>query len=159
MFLKGHHMLHLYKLKEDWPNYILQCSLAVLAIGIIVFVLGTEKVVIISSLAATTFICFMMPKSHSAQTSRVLGSYIVALICGAAFHCVHLPPIAEYPAVVGIVMFLMVILDFEHPPAAGATIAVTINEVNLAAAAAIIIAAIIITQLRYYLRHWLKDLV
>ncbi len=152
-------MIHLYKLKQDWPNYTLQCSLAVLAIAIIVFVLGVEKVVIISSLAATAFICFMTPKSHFAQTLRVLGGYIVALVCGAAFHLVDFPPIVEYPAVVGIVMFLMVILDFEHPPAAGAAIAVTINEVNFPAAAAIMLAVIVITQLRYHLRHWLKDLV
>lgn len=152
-------MIHLYKLKQDWTHYTFQCFLAVLSIGIIVFVLGVEKVVIISSLAATAFICFMTPKSHFAQTRRLIGSYIVALICGAAFRLVPLPPSLGYPAVVGIVMFLMVILDFEHPPAAGVAIAVTIKEVNLAAVAAIMLSVIVITQLRYYLRHWLKDLI
>ncbi|HEG42438.1 MAG TPA: HPP family protein [Phycisphaerales bacterium] len=152
-------MIHLYKLKQDWTHYTFQCFLAVLSIGIIVFVLGVEKVVIISSLAATAFICFMTPKSHFAQTLRVLGAYIVALICGAVFQFIHLPAIAEYPAVVGIVMFLMVVLDFEHPPAAGVAIAVTINEVDYVAVAAIMLSIIVITQLRYYLRHWLKDLV
>ena len=152
-------MIHLYKLKQDWTHYIFQCFLAVLSIGIIVFVIGNEKVVIISSLAATAFICFMMPKTHSAQTRRVIGGYIVALICGAAFRLIALPPVIGYPAVVGIVMFLMVILDFEHPPAAGVAISVTINEVNLAAVAAIMISIIVISQLRYYLRHWIKDLI
>jgi CBS-domain-containing membrane protein len=153
-------MIHLYKLKQDWPNYILQCFLAILSIAIIVFVLGVERVVIISSLAATAFICFMMPKSHSAQTLRVIGGYIIALICGAGFQFLDFPPIAEFPAAIGIVMLLMAILDFEHPPAAGVVIAVAINnEVNLPAAAAIMLSVIVITQLRYYLRHWLKDLV
>ncbi len=152
-------MIHLYKLKQDWTHYTFQCFLAVLAIGIIVLVLGVEKVVIISSLAATAFICFIIPKTHSAQSRCVIGSYIVALICGAVFRMIALPPSIGYPAVVGIVMFLMVILDFGHPPAAGVAIAVTINEINIVAVAAIMLSVIVITQLRYYLRHWLKDLV
>ena len=43
--------------------------------------------------------------------------------------------------------------------AAGVAIAVTINEVDFLAVAAIMLSVIVITQLRYYLRHWLKDLV
>jgi hypothetical protein len=53
----------------------------------------------------------------------------------------------------------MVALDFEHPPAAGTALAVVINEVSISVFPTIMIAALVLSQCRYYLRHHLKNLI
>jgi CBS-domain-containing membrane protein len=147
------------KFKRLWKHYIFQSLLAGLAIFVIILTVGENKVVIIASMAATAFICFATPKSVSAQTRNVIGGHLVGLVCGALFTFTPLPYYAEFPLAVGLVIFLMVALDVEHPPAAGTALAVTVNEVTLTAAAIIVISAIVLTQCRYYMRNLLKDLV
>lgn len=122
-------------------------------------VIREGKYVVIASMGATAFICFAMPKAVSAQTRQVIGGHLIGLFCGAMFTLVHLPGIAEIPLVAAVTIFLMVALDMEHPPAVGTALAVTINEVDWSVALAIMVGVIVITQVRYYLRHWLKDLV
>ena len=147
------------KFKNLWKYYIFQTFLAALAIFVIVLAVGEDKVVIISSMGATAFIAFAMPRSVSAQTKHVIGGHLVALICGAIFTLTVLPYYVEFPLAVGLTILLMVTLDVEHPPAAGTALAVTINEVTLINACVIILSAILLTQCRYYMRGLLKDLV
>jgi hypothetical protein len=53
-----------------------------------------------------------------------------------------------------------VALDVEHPPAAGTALAVVINEVSpIDAFVIVMISAVILSQCRYFLRHYLRDLV
>jgi CBS-domain-containing membrane protein len=115
--------------------------------------------VIISAMGATAFIVFAMPKAVSAQTKNVIGGHLVGLAAGTIFYYTALPYFFEYPLAVGIAVFIMVALDVEHPPAAGTALAVVINEVSLDAFVTIMISALVISQCRYYLRHYLKDLV
>lgn len=147
------------KFKKNWPSFFLQTALATISIFLITLILGREKVVAISSMGATAFICFAIPKSFTAQSLRVIGGHLIGLACGTVFTLMHLYPPLEYSLAVGLAIFLMVILNLEHPPAAGTALAVTIHEVDLSTAVAILIAVMIITQMRYYLRHWLKNLV
>jgi CBS-domain-containing membrane protein len=147
------------KFKTLWFYYILQSFLAALAIFIIVLILGKEKMVVISSIGATVFIAFAMPKAVSAKTRNILGGHLVGFASGAIFYLTNLPYYAEYPCAVGIAIFLMVALDVEHPPAAGTALAVVINEVSPAVFVTIMTSALILSQCRYYLRHHLKDLV
>jgi CBS-domain-containing membrane protein len=100
-----------------------------------------------------------MPKADSAQTRNVIGGHLVGLACGAIFYFTTLPYFIEYPLAVGLAVFIMVALDVEHPPAAGTALAVVINEVSLDAFATIMLSAIILSQCRYYLRNFLRDLV
>ena len=53
----------------------------------------------------------------------------------------------------------MVALDVEHPPAVGTALAVVINEVTLNAFIGIMVSSIVLSQCRYYLRGYLKDLI
>jgi CBS-domain-containing membrane protein len=147
------------KFEKLWLYYILQSFLAALALLIIVFVLGREKMVIISAIGATSFIAFAMPKAVSAKTRNILGGHLVGLASGAIFYFTALPYFVEYPCAVGLAIFLMVILDVEHPPAAGTALAVVINEVSLDVFVALMTSALVLSQCRYYLRHYLKDLV
>ena len=149
------------KFKKLWPYYILQSLLAMVVVFVIVLVFE-DSFVIISSMGATAFICFALPKNVSAQTRHVIGGHLVGLCCGAIFMLTEFPEqieiAVEIPLAVGLAIFLMVALDVEHPPAAGTALAVTINEVTLASAIAIILSALLITQCRYMMRKFLKDL-
>lgn len=110
--------------------YILQSFLAALALFVLVRVPGENKMVIISSIGATSFLVFAMPTAVSAQIKNVIGGHLVGLVCGTIFYFTKLPYFLEYPCVVGIAIFLMVALDVEHPPAAGTALAVVINELS-----------------------------
>ncbi|MHC4286447.1 MAG: HPP family protein [Planctomycetota bacterium] len=142
------------KFKKLWIYYILQSLLAALALFVLVLVLGRDKMVVISSMGATIFLVFAMPKAVSAQTRNVIGGHLVGLVCGTIFYYTKLPYYIEYPCVVGIAIFLMVALDVEHPPAAGTALAVVINEVSPIDAFVIVMISAVI-----FLRHYLRDLV
>ena len=154
-----HNVKILGKLRKLWPYYILQSFLACITLFILILVLGKDKTVIISAMAATAFIVFSMPKAVSAQTRNVVGGHFVGILTGTIFYYTPFPYYIEYPLVVGIAIFLMVALDVEHPPAAGTALAVVINEVSFGVFPTIMIAAIVLSQCRYFLRHQLKNLV
>ena len=147
------------KFKRLWKYYILQSLLATIAIFILAIVLGKEKMVILSAMGATAFIVFAMPKAVSAKTRNVIGGHLVGIVVGTVFFLTGMPFFIEYPLTVGLVFFLMVALDVEHPPAAGTALAVVINEVSLDVFVTIMISAVILSQCHYYLRKYLKDLV
>jgi len=147
------------KFKILWKYYIFQSLLAGIALFILVIILGKDKMVVTSAMGATAFIVFAMPKAVSAQTRNVIGGHLVCLAIGSLFYYIYMPYYIEYPLVVGIAVFVMVALDFEHPPAAGTALAVVINEVSLNVFATIMIGAVVLSQCRYYLRGHLRDLV
>ena len=147
------------KFRKLWLYYIIQSLLATISLLVIVLVLGKDKIVVISAMGATAFIVFAMPKAASAQTRNVIGGHLIGLIIGSLFYYTSFKYYIEYPLVVGIAVFLMVALDFEHPPAAGTSLAVVINEVSLDVFATIMISAVVLSQCRYYLKNQLKDLI
>ena len=147
------------KFKKLWKYYILQSLLAAAALFILTLIFGKDKMVVISAMAATAFIVFAMPTGVSARTKNVVGGHLVGLASGAIFYFTVLPYFLEYPLAVGIAIFFMVALDVEHPPAAGTALAVVINEVSRDTFITIMISAVVLSQMRYYLRHHLKDLV
>lgn len=147
------------KFKLFWKYYILQSLMATLTLLILIYLLGKDRIVLISAMGATSFVVFAMPKDVTAQTRNVVGGHLVGLIAGGIFYFVGLPYFVEYSLAVGIAIFLMVALDFEHPPAAGTALAVVINEVSIEACITIMISALVLSQCRYYLRHYLRDLV
>jgi CBS-domain-containing membrane protein len=147
------------KFKKLWIYYILQSLMAAFALFILVLFLGKDKMVVISSIGATSFIVFAMPNAVSAKTRNILGGHLVGLAAGAIFRFTDLHYSIEYPCAVCVAIFLMVALDVEHPPAAGTALAVVIKEVSPPVFVAIMTSALILSQCRYYLRHYLKDLV
>jgi len=147
------------KFKKLWKYYILQSSLAACVLLILVLLLGKDRMVVISSMGATAFIVFAMPKTGSAQTRNVVGGHLVGLASGTIFYFTGLHHFIEYPLAVGIAICIMVALDVEHPPAAGTALAVVINEVSPDVFVTIMASALVLSQCRYYLRNHLKDLV
>lgn len=149
------------KFIQLWPYYLLQSAIALPAFLVIVLLIGDpKKMASITAMGATCFIVFAMPKSDSAQTRNVIGGHFTCLLCGALFYfLIPAPYWLEYPLVVGVAIFFMVALDFEHPPAVGTALAVVTSEINLQVFAIIIFSAMVLSQIRYYSRKFLKDLV
>jgi len=147
------------KFLRDWFYYITQSLYAAAALGIFLLAIGEEKKVAISSLAATTFIVFAMPNAVSAKFRNVVGGHLTALICGVAFIYIPLPYYFEYPAVVAVVIFMMVALDFEHPPAAGTALAVVMREIGAMDFVVILAGAVILGLFHVLLGKRIKDLV
>jgi len=147
------------KFRKLWKYYILQSSLAALSLFVLILILGRHRMVVISAMGATAFIVFAMPKTTSAQTRNVIGGHLVGLACGTIFYFATLPYFIECPLAVGIAICIMVVLDVEHPPAAGTALAVAINEVSPGIFVTIMVSALVLSQCRYYLRYHLKDLV
>ena len=147
------------KFRKLWKYYILQSSLATAVLFAVMLLLGKDRMVVISSMGATAFIVFTMPKTVSAKTRNVIGGHLVGLASGTIFYFTALPYLLEYALAVGITIFFMTALDVEHPPAAGTALAVVIEEVSPGVFITIMVSAVVLSQCRYYLRNLLKDLV
>jgi len=147
------------KFKELWIYYLLQSALAAVAVLACAYIYGKDHIVVIASMGATAFICFAMPNCPSAKRRNVIFGHFMGLLSGAVFTLVNLDYHIEFPLAVGLVMFLMVALDVEHPPAAGTALAVVTRHVSWTMGFEIIFAAIIMAELRYLLKNHIKDLV
>jgi CBS-domain-containing membrane protein len=147
------------KFLRDWFYYITQSLYAAAALGIFLLAIGEEKKVAISSLAATAFIVFAMPRSVSAKFRNVVGGHLTALICGVVFIYIPLPYYLEYPFVVAAAIFMMVALDFEHPPAAGTALAVVMREIGAMDFVIILAGAVILGLFHVLLGKRIRDLV
>ena len=145
-----------------WFNYIYQSLLATVVIFIILLLLNLEHVVVIASIGATAFIVFTMPRNITATPRRVIGGHIVGFICGSAFafipHTTALTAITVYSLAVGTAVFLMVALDFEHPPAGGTALGVAITGFSVSVMVAVLTSSIVLSLAHRFLKKYLKDL-
>jgi len=66
--------------------------------------------------------------------------------------------IAVYSIAVGISIFLMMALDFEHPPASRTALGVAITGFSVDVLAAVITASVIIALAHWLLRKYIKEL-
>ena len=162
------------KLRGNVSRYIFQCGLATLTIIIILLLLNVfEHTAIIASLGATAFIAFAMPNAKSSSTRRLLGGYAVGLIAGCLLSCLATrsltPGFVERPALpyivicggfaVGLSIFLMVITNTEHPPAAGIALGLVLNVWSHKTIIVIASAILIMAIARKLLKSRMVDLV
>lgn len=129
-----------------------------------------------STLASSSYIVFCAPKSMVAKPQKIIGSYIIAMLCGEGMRilanmvCAAVPNcqagipflhVFEFAAAisVGIALLLMVLLKSEHPPAAGLAVVMVLDIRNLEALVIILIAAIVLSLVRIIFRRVLCDLI
>lgn len=146
--------------KRHWPNYLIQSAVATVAFAIILIAHPNQT--IIASLAATTFIIFAMPGIITAQSRRVIGGYLVGLICGTLCYFIpHNSPATKvyvFSFVVGLSMFIMVITDTEHPPAAGTALGIAYNGISFQSGFIVMVNVIILSLIYTQFRKYLRDL-
>ena len=156
----------LNEFRSFWKYYVFQSLLAAFSIFLIVLALGLQKAVIIASLGATTFVVFALPEKITAQPRNVIGGHIVGLICGYAGFAVlelipgagHVEQAAGFGLAVGLAIFIMVVFDLEHPPAAGTAFGIVTTGVDLHLISEVLFFAIALSTIHWVLRKHLRDL-
>ena len=143
------------ELKSHWKEYTLQSLLCVLVLFIAFMVLRFEHAVIIASIGATAFIVFSMPDSVTAKPRNVVGGHLVGLALGTVSTLVPQPDLI-YSAIA--TMFIMVVSDTEHPPAAGTALGIAISGYSFDAAIAVITGAVLMSVAHHFLKPYLKYL-
>ena len=153
-------MVEEYRL--HWRHYVFQSLLATLAVFIVLCLLSMQHAVIVASLGATAFIVFTMPDAITAQARNVIGGHAVGLSCGIVFSLIPLPALPLslliYSLAVGASVFIMVVTDTEHPPAAGTALGTAIAGASLNVFSAVILSCVVFSLLHRYLRPHLRDL-
>ena len=154
--------------REDPGHYFLQTLLALVVLGCIAWVMLplAPAQVVTASLGASAFIVFAMPKHDTARTRNVVGGQAVGIGIGLLFSALvdysalsRLPQAAFLAGVVAVAIFVMVLTNTEHPPAAGNALAFAIMPIHGRAALAAFGVVVALAAARLLLRDWLRDLV
>jgi len=159
------------KLRMGIKNYILQSLIAtgfccIMLISLDVLIPGA----LVASLGASTFIIFVAPDSQAAKSRNLLGGQLigtgVGLICSLAlqqgllsdFMSLRFETAVFGSVAVGLAIFLMVIIDMEHPPAAGTALSLVVAEWSAYSIAFIGGASLFLSFVRWALGKRLKNL-
>jgi CBS-domain-containing membrane protein len=157
----------LREFKDYWKNYVFQSLLATVSLFCVLVFLEQGEEIIVASLGATAFVVFALPNKFTAYPRNVIGGHIVGLICGCAGYWLlnTLPDsdffIAEagvHAFAVGLAIFIMVITDTEHPPAAGTALGAAIGGPGDRLIISVLFFSIAFTVIRLLARKHLRDL-
>ena len=151
------------KFPDHWKAYLIQSGYAALTVFIITILLSKNPVMI-ASIGATAFIVFAMPKNISAEPKRIIGGHLLGFFIGSCFAVFPFNDILFFKAIwfalsVGITILFMVVLDLEHPPAAGTALGMTLVGYSNSSAVAIFISIVLLAFLGNLSKSFLKDLV
>ena len=161
------------KLKRGmWGHYVAQTAIAtafVFALLVILRELG--QFVIVAALGSSAFVVFAMPHKENSRARYVVGGHVFCFLVGTGlrlllhnwlFGYLGLNPdmqnIAACSLAVGAAIFVMVVTDTEHPPAAGTAVGTAISDFSPEVAVSVILGAIMLSLGKIMLRRWLKDL-
>ena len=148
--------------RKLWKNYLYQSFLAIIILVVIMFFLTVQDAVVLASIGATAFIVFLMPNNITADPRRVIGGHIIGLASGslAAFILQYtvISHIIVYPVAVGLSAFLMVALDFEHPPASGTALGIAITGFRPHVFVVVIVSSVMLSIAHRIFKKYLRDL-
>jgi CBS-domain-containing membrane protein len=153
-------------------SYIIQSLLAVIAVAVILYFVETiTQAAIVAALGASSFIVFAMPKTVAAEPRRLIGGHITGIVCGLiCYYGCYTNPTETFfnsneiihwlPAAfaVGLSIFLMTILNFEHPPAAGTALGIVAHEWTWETIVFIVAFAVSLAIIGVLLKKYLKNL-
>jgi len=174
-------MKYRFQLKEHiWPNLIWQPLVAVIFLSIILIFMNhfTQSSILwavgTGALASSCFIVFGKPSSAHSMPHKIIGGYIIGILSGVIFHLIavhfqtagfHLLGNEDFQMLgitaalsAGFCLVLMSVLKLEHPPAAGMALVLTIELQDYSDILIVLIAAIILASIRWFLRRRLVDL-
>lgn len=161
------------KVRQDMTPYIIQCGLATLTMLIVLLFLDVLfHAAIIVSLGSTAFTIFAMPKSRAARTRPLIGGYLIAIALGVLCSFLSLlpklffTPASERPLLiffgalaVGLAIFVMILADCEHPPAAGMALGLVLNSWDRETLTFVLSAVLLLAIVKRLLKSTLVDLV
>ena len=161
------------KLTHSLKNYVYQSMLATVFIFLVlVFLDILEHTALIATLGASAFIVFVMPNSYISRPAQVLGGYAIGIVCGCSCFLLMMglsrfldgvPArvfLVSFGAVtVGVAIFLMAAINYEHPPAVGVSLGLVLNPWNHQTIIFIVFAVILMLVVKKLLQPFLIDLV
>ena len=159
------------KVKHSLRRYIFQCLCASMTVAVALLLINaTTKTTLIAVIGASAFIVFAAPNSFAARKRAILGGYAIGIIVGVLCSFLNNYIISIKPVLfetniifgafaVGISIFLMVILDSEHPPAAGLSLAFLLNDWNGSDILHIVIIACFLALVKHSIGSRLKNLI
>lgn len=153
-------------------EYIIQWSLATLSVFVILIFLNTiSSATIVASLGASSFIAFTVPHAQSSRARYLIGGYVMGTISGlfcnyiysqvipAGFTILGQPSYTFFcAAAVGIAMFLMVITNFEHPPAAALALGLVVDKASQKSVLVALVGIITLSIIKTLLKRYMKNL-
>ncbi|MEA1870772.1 MAG: HPP family protein [Candidatus Bipolaricaulota bacterium] len=156
------------KFREEPGHYMAQVFLAFVVLTGLILLLGSlTNGTIVAAIGASAFIVFAMPKHGTASPRKLIGGHAVCigvgLLCSIPFRTGLLGVTDFTTSLVGamavsLAIFLMVVTDTEHPPAAGNALAFALFSVGGEHILFTMGAVILLALFRYLLRGWLRDL-
>lgn len=156
--------------RKNRSRYIIQCLLATVVIYLVLLALDTvTQTVLISALGASTFICFTMPHVKSSEPRYLVGGYIIGTCVGGfislasdysffGFIPPQVIPILFGAVATGLAIFLMVLTDTEHPPAAALALGYVLNEWDVLTVFVILTGIISIAMFKEISRKFMINL-
>jgi CBS-domain-containing membrane protein len=163
------------KFRKNKVRYIFQCALATLSVFIILLAFDVmTNAVIIAALGSSVFIVFAMPEAQVSRLRFLIGGYIVGIAVACLCHhlsllslwslmtwvpFIHEPSHVVFGAMaVGLAIFVMVITDTEHPPAAGLTLGLIVSEWSYMTIVVVFVGIISLSVIKIVLKPVLKNL-
>ena len=160
------------RFRSNKVRYLSQCILATLSVFIVLLFLDAiADVAVIAALGASFFIAFTMPDKQVSKPRFLIGGYLVGIAAGCLCHYLSsVPLLMQLPMIqkssyvvfcaisVGLAIFVMVITNTEHPPAAGLALGLVLNF-NYMTVVVVLIGIISLSVLKTVLRPTLVDLV
>ena len=161
------------KFRRHKKEYILQSLMATAAAFVVLILLDVaSNAAIIAALGSSAFIAFTMPTKNVSSPRMLIGGYLVAIAVGCLCYYLSILPalqniefIAKNSFVifcslsVGLSVFLMVLTNTEHPPAAGLAMGLFLNKCEVRSILVVTIGIICFVIIKTLLRPVLKDLV
>ncbi len=161
------------KVRKNIRPYLLQSILATLTILLIlVFLDVLSHTAIIATLGSSAFLVFTRPRAYVSRSRPLIGGYIIGMAVGVMYYYATL--LAAYFSIsvsqatvlivfsamaVGAAIFLMVVTDTEHPPAARMSLGLVLNQWDHKTLFFILVAVIVMAVLRKILQPYMVNLV
>ena len=160
------------KFRRNYLRYIAQCIAATIFIFVVLVVLDVlTQTVLIASLGATAFISFTMPHIESSKPRYLRGGYAFGILVGVVVSVLvgwlqiehgirmeRLIVVSGAAIATGLAMFLMVVTDTEHPPAAAVALGFVLNSWDLRAIVVVLIGVTCISMLKETYKHRMMNL-
>ncbi len=154
--------------KMHWKNYVFQSLFATCVIFVVMLYLGVgeHRSVIVASIGATAFLVFALPQKSLSQPRNVIGGHLVGLISGCLSVLImkYAPSDSEYILAtvyafsVGFSIFVMVVVDMEHPPGSGTALGIAVGGFSWNVLLTVMISAVLLSLIHHFAKSSLRDL-
>jgi CBS-domain-containing membrane protein len=151
------------KFRTRWKSYLFQSLFAGISFFMLLVFLQVPNIVVVASIGSTAFIIFSMPREITASARNVIGGQLVGFACGALCALIpatyHFPSALIYASAVGLSIFIMVITDTEHPPAAGTALGISLSGFSFQIFISLVVSVVVLALIHNFFKSHLKNLV